>query len=293
MKRKSIVWTCAAIMILTGIAMASDPGLPDSLNIGRFDRSNIEVGLGDTIRVEVWIKTDDSVLFTQIPVATDDRYVVGRSGDSLYAPFSLWDNVSFTPPDTGSPQHGWTSQRILGFAYLVDPPDPQNWLMTNYQWWHIADYKMVTTSDNLVGNVRTPLRAGFNNFGGMLFGIPDGITEIVPGVFFDSLIFSVTGIDTPAPLPRETALLGAYPNPFNSSTTIRFSLLTASDVVITIYNVTGQLMRAFRLDNAPAGDGSVVWNGTDESGSAVSSGVYFYRMEAGDFRASSRVTLLK
>jgi len=81
--------------------------------------------------------------------------------------------------------------------------------------------------------------------------------------------------------------MSPYPNPFNPTTTISFSLGQASDYQLTIYNVTGQLVKTFG-GHADAGNQSVVWNA-----SANSSGVYFYKLEAGSFNDTRKMVLLK
>lgn len=93
--------------------------------------------------------------------------------------------------------------------------------------------------------------------------------------------------------PTITALNGNFPNPFNPVTSIRFSLKEAGNVKLSIYNMKGQLVRS--LVNAPmnAGNHQLVWNGRDDNGSPVSSGIYLYRMEAGSYRATQKMMLMK
>ncbi|PWB74286.1 hypothetical protein C3F09_04125 [candidate division GN15 bacterium] len=96
-----------------------------------------------------------------------------------------------------------------------------------------------------------------------------------------------------ASLPASFALDQNFPNPFNPTTTISFTLPTASQVTLEIYNLLGQKVRT--LVDAPmtAGNHSVMWNATDQSGRSVSSGVYFYRLVAGEQTASRKMVLLK
>lgn len=86
--------------------------------------------------------------------------------------------------------------------------------------------------------------------------------------------------------------ISAYPNPFNSTITISFSLAQVGprQVKILIYNIKGQVVKTWTLDSAAD---QVVWNGRDEVGNPVSSGIYFYRIKAGDYRPSGKVILLK
>ena len=85
-----------------------------------------------------------------------------------------------------------------------------------------------------------------------------------------------------------------YPNPFNPSTTIKYSMPNAGHLKLSIYNARGQLVKTLIDGARPAGaDQSVVWDGTDNLGSAAASGVYFYEARAlGDVRIG-KTTLLK
>lgn len=93
-------------------------------------------------------------------------------------------------------------------------------------------------------------------------------------------------------LPTEFALAQNYPNPFNPSTTIQFSLPAATHWDLTIYNVNGQLVRHYSGSDQ-AGFVDVVWDATDRSGMPVASGVYFYKLNAGDFSATKKMLLMK
>ena len=92
--------------------------------------------------------------------------------------------------------------------------------------------------------------------------------------------------------PKSYALLQNYPNPFNAGTVIRFDLKDASDWDLTVYNITGQVVRTFSGHNE-ASQVSVQWDGKDNSGQSAASGVYFYRVNAGDYTAVKKMTLLK
>ena len=91
-----------------------------------------------------------------------------------------------------------------------------------------------------------------------------------------------------------TALLSNYPNPFNPSTKISFSLTkSANNTEIMIYNIKGQQIKSLLNDQLEAGNHSIIWNGTDDSNNAVSSGVYFYKMKSGRFISVKKMILMK
>jgi hypothetical protein len=86
---------------------------------------------------------------------------------------------------------------------------------------------------------------------------------------------------------------GNYPNPFNPSTTISYSLANSSAVSLTIFDSLGRVVKTLVDQPQAAGDHQVVWNGTNEQGSQVASGVYFYRLKTGEFTHTKRMILLK
>lgn len=83
------------------------------------------------------------------------------------------------------------------------------------------------------------------------------------------------------------------PNPFNPTTVIRFSLSSPAPVKLMVYDARGQLVRTLVDENRGVGPHDVVWDGRDAGGDAVSSGIYFYRIEAGSFIQSRKMVLLK
>ncbi len=94
-------------------------------------------------------------------------------------------------------------------------------------------------------------------------------------------------------IPLVTALQKNYPNPFNPETTIRYSLSNNGPVKIQIYNIKGQLIRNLVNENKKAGYYTVIWNGKDEQGKSVSSGIYFYRMQSSKYSATQKMMLMK
>jgi len=84
-----------------------------------------------------------------------------------------------------------------------------------------------------------------------------------------------------------------YPNPFNASTTITFSLDRPVRTNLVVYNLMGQKVRTLADDHLAPGVHSIEWDGTDESNRTVASGIYFYRLVAGDVVLSRKMSLLK
>ena len=94
-------------------------------------------------------------------------------------------------------------------------------------------------------------------------------------------------------LPSSFRVSQNYPNPFNPSTTIGYSLPNRADVAIEIFNVLGQKITTVFEGTKPAGDHTAVWNGTNDAGKPVSSGVYFYRVSAGDHTQTKKMMMVK
>ena len=94
-------------------------------------------------------------------------------------------------------------------------------------------------------------------------------------------------------LPNNYTLHQNYPNPFNPVTTLRYSLPSYAHVTITIYDLNGKEINQIVNSNQPAGFQSVVWNATDYFGRSVGAGVYLYQIQAGDFKDTRKMVLLK
>ncbi len=84
-----------------------------------------------------------------------------------------------------------------------------------------------------------------------------------------------------------------YPNPFNPSTTIRYQTALSGTVSLKIYNMLGQEVRTLVNAAQTAGEHTVQWDGKDHAGKAVSSGIYIYRLQAGNFAKSNKMTLMR
>jgi len=102
----------------------------------------------------------------------------------------------------------------------------------------------------------------------------------------------LTSVSQGVGTPSAFALLQNYPNPFNPSTTIRFSVSQGGSAMLEIYDLTGRHVRTLLSGEVSAGTHSVQWDGRDERGSSVGSGVYFYRLRLGSKLESSRKMIL-
>ena len=109
------------------------------------------------------------------------------------------------------------------------------------------------------------------------------------------ITLSVTGIskDGPIGVIHTSRLYDAYPNPFNPSTTIKVDMAKTAQASLTIYDVLGQKVKTLFNGNLNKGSSRFVWNGTDNSGRKVASGLYFYQLKTKDLAQTKAVMLIK
>ncbi|MFC1477411.1 T9SS type A sorting domain-containing protein [candidate division KSB1 bacterium] len=118
-----------------------------------------------------------------------------------------------------------------------------------------------------------------------------GTTDIVKSYWFKIVAQKKT--ETAPSLPQHYYIEQNYPNPFNAETTIRYGLPEAARVTIKIYSITGQHITTLINDARLPGHYSITWNGTNDLGNTVSSGVYFYSIRANDFTSSKKLIIVK
>ena len=99
-------------------------------------------------------------------------------------------------------------------------------------------------------------------------------------------------------IPNQTRLLQNYPNPFNPETWIPYQIAEDARVTIEIFNIAGELIRRIELGNQTAGwyvtkDRAAYWNGCNEAGEGVASGIYFYKLNAGNYSATRKMLIVK
>jgi hypothetical protein len=119
-------------------------------------------------------------------------------------------------------------------------------------------------------------------------------------MYIDDYVFDTTAPLTPNSigdgadaLPTTFDLAQNYPNPFNPTTTIKYQLPKKADVKIVIYNMLGQLVRTVVNKAVDAGYQEVVWDGLNDNGNRVATGIYIYRMEADKFVKSHKMIMMK
>ncbi len=117
--------------------------------------------------------------------------------------------------------------------------------------------------------------------------------NFIPAQLFVNVGIPMDSEDESPVLPLKTEIFQNYPNPFNPATTIDFNLADNSPVDLTIYDISGRLVKRLMSDILPAGQHSVLWDGSNDAKEKVSSGVYFYKFNTGTTSIVKQMTLLK
>ena len=183
---------------------------------------------------------------------------------------------------------------ILGFVFSLNSSQASAVKMARHvldgggaMWLETANYKLSSSlgqsiTGDAIGEGETILYTGFWN---------PWVIQMTPVKW--------EGVVDDAQLPKEFGLRQNYPNPFNPATVIEYALPKASQVRIQIYNILGQRVRNLVDEPQEPGYKMIHWDGKDDYGKEVSSGIYFYRIVAhtdqgsGDFIKCRKMTLLK
>ena len=217
-------------------------GITDSFGAGGRDAWLIRAdSIGDSIWTKTYGGTEDDWVYTSVPVTADGGFIVG-GGTYSYGVGS--SDVWLIKTDT-SGEILWT--RTYGGV-------EQDYASCVFQ-----------TSDNGF------LIAGYTNS----FSIGNEDVWIIKT---DDLGYTGPYTENEENLCEYNYHIYNYPNPFNPTTTISFSIPNESEVELTIYNIKGQIVKTLANNDFTQGSSSIVWNGDDEIGQPVSSSIYYYKL---------------
>ncbi len=180
------------------------------------------------------------------------------------------------------------------FLYVEASTDGLNWqklytMSGNYysKWQqHVVDLSDLITT----GVTKVYVRFHF---------VSDGQNPSIGALIDDIEIFEgrVTDVETPvteAIVPEKFELKQNFPNPFNMETSISYNLPEKADVKLTIFNINGEVVKVLENSAKNAGTHTIQWNGRDENGKIVGTGVYFYQLDvAGKYKNTKKLLLLK
>ena len=155
---------------------------------------------------------------------------------------------------------------------------------------------MGTTPDGEEGVFTTVSLFVASNFNGESLDVTVNRSRINESEPIEDLVITFTNtvlsVDTKA-IPKVYALRQNYPNPFNPTTQIKYDLPEDALVTINIYDLTGRSIKSLVNSNQSAGYRSIQWNATNNLGEPVSAGMYIYMIQAGEFRQTKKMVLLK
>jgi len=226
----------------------------------------------------------DAVSFTSVSLA-DGYYAMGAQSDASL-PVELTSFEVLDTRDNGITLHWITESEINNLGFILDRRTP------TIDWIEIASFVTDTelqgqgsvshqtvytyTDDTVMDNEVYDYRIADVDY--------DGNKE------YHSL--QLMGI-SPASIPITYVLHQNYPNPFNPTTQIRYDLPEDALVAINIYDLMGRSIKSLVNSNQSAGYRSIQWNATNNLGEPVSAGMYIYMIQAGDFRQTKKMVLLK
>ncbi|RMH89433.1 MAG: T9SS C-terminal target domain-containing protein, partial [Calditrichaeota bacterium] len=268
---------------------------------------NNSTGFTDLLRINA--AAGDAYVTTRIPQFNLRAIAFDLNGDLYAARFTNGD-LFLIDPVTGDMTPVGSPGIPLLSGLAVNPVDGQLWGISFLNRLYKID--KTTGQATLIGNpgfARTPDIA-FDEQGN-LYGLAGNINEVTQLIALDTTTgagtvigstgfagikglaippTAVVGLGDPDEevLPQRLELLPNYPNPFNPATTIVFTLPRVSRITLHIYDITGRKVRTLVNEQMPAGRHEVVWDGTNDAGRPVASGVYFYRFTASPLEGGLR-----
>jgi hypothetical protein len=194
----ALITTALTTLFFIGMAAAQSPTPGYFMIYGNNDGSPMTARLGQRIDIPLWGATPpgstDSVVFMHNPLSSNDAVISSRLGG--YFPDTLvgfWDERSFLTP-TPDTLAGWTNQSMLGFAYLYEPRDPQNFFWTNGDTVLICIFSMRVSSDtSLIGDTLYTFNSGLDpDHGTVIWEVQNGLITKIPALTFSPLV--ITGM---------------------------------------------------------------------------------------------------
>jgi hypothetical protein len=224
---------------------------------------------------------------------------------AVYSDSTIWSPWNFFTVNTGSPS---LTQPFIGSPNKVQV----NTLSPELSWALPAPsvagttYNVMLSTNSNFSNPQTYSSAkSFIQLSGLNIGNTyywkvrsknsAGATSYYSGAGQFKTGTSITAVanNKSSAIPKEFAISQNYPNPFNPSTIINYALPKSSLVTLKIYNILGQEVKTLLNTQSPAGSYSVQWNGENNFGQHVASGIYIYRIVAGQYIKSMKMVLLK
>jgi hypothetical protein len=283
---KKMVLFLAMFLVMTGLAFAQqdpqDPGIQDSLII-----DEVTIDSGTTFAfVRIYAVTDDSVAYYNLPLSWTAPYpgVSVGTQTQYFFPLTSWDDVF----DTVMTDQSYVRQ--FGFADLFGEDNP--YLHTNGQRVNAWTLRFII-SPSIHRQLVVLDTTWDDRSGSVILGLSDGTSEITPGFKGGFLGIGVGVDDDNISRPLQFSLSQNYPNPFNPETNIEFSLPSEQNVNLMVFNLLGQQVRTLVNSSLGVGTHTVIWDGKNDDGINVPSGIYFYKMFTPEFSQTNKMVMVR
>ncbi|MDY6915202.1 MAG: FlgD immunoglobulin-like domain containing protein [Candidatus Cloacimonadota bacterium] len=241
---------------------------------------NESLQLGDEI--EITATVEEYYEFTELVDATN--VTVLSSGNPVPEP------VNLTTQELSTMEEYESVLVKLTDVYVSSAPD-------EYGEWYVVDETTITAQIDdgffYLDSVDPPIVVEVGQSWGSLIGIVDYSYDeyaLNPRTPEDMTQESNT---TPNTVPAAAKLEGNYPNPFNPETTVFFTLTNPEKVEVAVYNLQGKKVKTLANSDYSAGQHQIIWNGTNDNGESVASGIYLYKMKAGKYTSAKKMILMK
>ena len=264
----------AILFISATTAFADDPGVPDTVIV-----CTVYADLGQPyVDVPIFVVTDDSVLFYNMPIS----WSLASQGlvpteVMYYYPLTYWNDIydSVLVNEHFIRMVGWHD----GLFFL------------NTGGYRLRCWEIRFTIDSLAPPQIVSIDTTYDSINGsLLFGLIGGVESFTPVFVPGTIYYGITSDvgDNNRTVPERFALLRSYPNPFNSTATIEFSLSRPGDIELVICDITGAKVEIIKRSNLSVGKHSIEWDATIRP-----SGIYFAKLEAGKYSKTIKLVYLK
>ena len=269
------------VLCLVSMAFADDPGQPDSLIIGLVSAAPYV----PSVMLPVYVVTDDPVVDIVLPFRWESADAqIHLAGAYYFNTMLQWDEAEYEVDPANN--------HIIIHAQADTGGDTNPALNTGYQR-QLAFFLRFVIREAADEQFVPVYTYSDSEYGQPIF-ILEGGDDLMPMTVTGGLYYQTVGVtDTDPNLPVDFSLAQNYPNPFNMDTNIEFALPERTEASLDIYDVLGRHIRTVISGAFEPGRYTVSWNGVDDSGSTVTSGMYFYRLKTTTADLTGKMVLLK
>jgi len=278
------IWTFNVYSAATDNEWVSDVWLDFPLGVTVLDASDVEGGSGGDM---IWDNTTGAGQRVNWHGMTANGWGVLHDGEVAVWEVDVLLSTEFAEDMTldweiGGDGYGEEPHNVTGEIYMLYP---LRWINLDSSSGNLEDGEDVEITMNFDTN---DIEEGIHTCD-IVITCDSWDTKII------NVVLNLTNGDdnNSSELPEAVTLNGNYPNPFNPETEIKFQLPDNTDIILSVYNLKGQLVRTLVNSNLPGGSHSIIWDGKTNNSEMVGSGVYFYKLTAGETSKTRKMILLK